>query len=381
VRENAQPGELRFDWDDLYRALTDAAPHERPLDLRAPLEQLRRGLAEHWAAALRESGAGGWIIASAARASTREYYRALGAEVVLLMPSAEECLGRANDAGRPAEWSDAIGRWFREFEPDGEKETNMDPNERPRTGTIERRSVPFMELRVAGGEDGKPAHIEGHAAVFEKLSLPLGGFRERIRKGAFAKTLQEADIRSLWNHDTNFVLGRTKSGTLELREDGKGLFFRVEPPDTQWARDLLVSVERGDIDQASFGFRAVKELWRNELDDKQDTIRELIEVELTDVSPVTFAAYPQTDIQVRSALAELGVDWDTVNAAVTRSQHGLELRQTDCEIIQGAIDALSRVLPGEPGQGPHSKGSHGEEEAQGRLAILRRRLDLAERSV
>ena len=156
------------------------------------------------------------------------------------------------------------------------------------------RTVP-IELRVEGDETKK---ITGHAAVFDKWSEDLGGFREKIRAGAFKKTIKEADVRALFNHDPNFVLGRNKAGTLSLEEDAKGLAISIEPPDTQWARDLTTSIERGDIDQMSFGFRTVKDLWTNP--DGKDTERELLEVELYDVSPVTFPAYPQTDVGVRS---------------------------------------------------------------------------------
>lgn len=144
-------------------------------------------------------------------------------------------------------------------------------------------------------EDG--ARIAGHIAVFNSLSEDLGGFREIIRPGAFAKTLQEADIRALFNHDSNFVLGRNKSGTLTVSEDERGLYIEVDVPDTAWARDLLVSMRRGDIDQGSFAFRTVKDDWKER--DGQ-LIRELAEVRLYDVSVVTYPAYPATSAYVRS---------------------------------------------------------------------------------
>jgi len=161
---------------------------------------------------------------------------------------------------------------------------------------IERRAFPVsMEVRRS---DASPPKIRGHAAVFDRLSEDLGGFRERIRPGAFTKTLQEADVRALFNHDPMHVLGRTKSGTLTLREDGEGLAFEVEPPDAEWARALAVSIERGDVDQASFAFRTVKDRFTEEAG---GTVRELLEVQLYDVSPVTYPAYTQTSVEVRSA--------------------------------------------------------------------------------
>jgi len=159
---------------------------------------------------------------------------------------------------------------------------------------LERRAFSF---EVKAAETEKPK-IAGYAAVFNKLSQDLGGFRELIKPGAFAKTIQNADVRALWNHDPNYVLGRTKSGTLKLEEDETGLYIEIDPPDTQWARDLMESIRRGDVDQMSFGFRTVADSWRTE---NGETIRELLEVELFDVSPVTFPAYPQTSVGVRSA--------------------------------------------------------------------------------
>jgi HK97 family phage prohead protease len=165
----------------------------------------------------------------------------------------------------------------------------------------ETRSYP-IDLRVTR-EAAKPPRIVGHAAVFDQLSEDLGGFREKVVKGAFRKTLREADVRALLNHDSNYVLGRNTAGTLRVKEDKEGLAVDIDPPDTTWARDLLVSMERGDINQMSFGFRVVKEEWDDT--DKANVVRTLSEVELFDVSPVTYPAYPQTSVSVKRHLEQL----------------------------------------------------------------------------
>lgn len=206
-------------------------------------------------------------------------------------------------------------------------------------GDVERRTVPLRELRVVDGEG--PARIEGYPAVFGELSEDLGGFREVIEPGAFKKTIQEADIRSLFNHDPNYVLGRSSSGTLSLREDERGLFFSVVPPDTSWARDLMVSVERGDVNQGSFGFETIRDRWNQ--DEDGSVVRRLLEVRLYDVGPVTFPAYPQTSAQVRSKVAEL----------------------------------QSTAPPGAGHAGDDGEGSG----SGARLELLRRRLELAEREI
>ena len=155
-----------------------------------------------------------------------------------------------------------------------------------------------MTFRAAA--DGAAAKIGGVAAVFNSLSENLGGFREQIIPGAFKSALNNADIRSLINHDPNRILGRTTSKTLRLAETERGLEWDCDTPDTSYARDLAVSVQRGDINQCSFSFA---------VDDGGDTwqkdaagmwTRSIHGVaRLYDVSPVTYPAYPDTKCAMR----------------------------------------------------------------------------------
>lgn len=179
--------------------------------------------------------------------------------------------------------------------------------------------LPRTELRATGCFDkeagvklGKPELredkafpvIEGYAAVFDVLSEPLWfGVRERIRPGAFSKSLAAGDdVRALVDHEPPKILGRNKAGTLRLREDNHGLHYDIDPPDTTVGRDTIVSLRRKDIDQSSFAFQVVEEEYniRKEDNGDQTVIRELIEVKLFDVSVVTYPAYPQTSAGVRS---------------------------------------------------------------------------------
>jgi HK97 family phage prohead protease len=116
---------------------------------------------------------------------------------------------------------------------------------------LERRMIATPDLRVM--TEGVP-RIAGHAALFDTMSEDLGGFRERIRPGAFAASLAEDDVRALFNHAPNVILGRNRAGTLRLSEDAQGLRIEIDPPDTQAARDLMVPIARGDVTQMSFGF-------------------------------------------------------------------------------------------------------------------------------
>jgi len=149
-----------------------------------------------------------------------------------------------------------------------------------------------VELRADGDEKPK---IIGHAAVFD-TPAEIWGFEEVIRKGAFTDAIKNDDVRALWNHNPDYVLGRTKSGTLVLEEDDIGLKIENDPPETQWAKDLMVSMQRGDVDQMSFGFIVEEEKW-SKREDEPD-LREILKARLFDVSPVTFPAYEETDVSV-----------------------------------------------------------------------------------
>ncbi|MFA5706430.1 MAG: HK97 family phage prohead protease [Candidatus Neomarinimicrobiota bacterium] len=161
---------------------------------------------------------------------------------------------------------------------------------------IERRNYPVTELRAITDEKGL-RHITGYAAVFNSLSEDLGDYREKIDPGAFSETIRNDDIRALKNHNADYVLGRNKSGTLTLGEDQRGLKIDIIPPDAQWARDYMESIDRGDVDQMSFGFRTLEHRWEGEYPEE---IRTLMKVRLFDVSPVTFPAYPDTEVGLRS---------------------------------------------------------------------------------
>lgn len=166
---------------------------------------------------------------------------------------------------------------------------------------IERR-LQLGELRVEQRNGQRPV-IRGYAAVFEKLSQDLGGFREQIVRGAFREAIQQDDVRALIDHLSHLILGRNTAGTLRLSEDAHGLAVEIDPPDTQYARDLVVSMKRGDITQMSFGFsvRPGGQDWAK--DDAGQYIRTLKRLRLFDVSPVTYPAYPQTSVAVRELQA------------------------------------------------------------------------------
>jgi HK97 family phage prohead protease len=164
---------------------------------------------------------------------------------------------------------------------------------------MEQRYYEIEDLEIRA-EDEQPK-IRGYAAKFEKLSQDLGGFKEKIQRGAFAKSIRESVVKALWNHNSDLVLGSTRNGSLKLWEDEVGLRFELETPVTTWGRDAMESIKRGDVDGVSFGFSVNKDGEKWEEDDKKSVIRTLTDVRLFEISPTPFPAYLQTNVAVRSA--------------------------------------------------------------------------------
>lgn len=159
----------------------------------------------------------------------------------------------------------------------------------------------MQQMPVAGiktrDADGNPI-IEGYFAVFGTRYEEYPGEFEELMPGCFKKSINENDIRALVNHDSTQVLGRNKAGTLELREDGVGLFGRIliNPNDTD-AMNLHARIERGDVTQASFGFfiRAKE----TEFLPDGTILNRITDADLLEISPCTFPAYPDTHLTAR----------------------------------------------------------------------------------
>lgn len=163
------------------------------------------------------------------------------------------------------------------------------------------RFFPLTEVRM---EEvlGAPT-LSGYAAVYNQLSVDFGGWREIIRPGAFTGTLAKGpDTRANVDHMGGLnVIGRTRNGTLTLAEDAQGLRVVIQPPDTQAGRDVMTLVKRGDLNQMSFAFWTLRDNW---LETGEYVLRELNELDIDggDVSIVTYPAYPQTSVQMRSLM-------------------------------------------------------------------------------
>lgn len=156
---------------------------------------------------------------------------------------------------------------------------------------MERRVV--TELRASTEQ----RTLEGYAAKFGSEAR-IGDFTETIRAGAFSRTLDK-DILALVDHDTSRLLARTNTGTLELKEDNQGLWFRIKVPETTTGNDILALAKRGDLGGMSFGFLPDKEEWNGNR-------RELLSVDLREISVAqSWPAYPETTVQARNQTPRL----------------------------------------------------------------------------
>ena len=202
------------------------------------------------------------------------------------------------------------------------------------------------ERRTANGtvelrEEGETLTAVGYAAVFGSTSQNLGGFVERVAPNSFRKTLQETDVRALFNHDADALLGRSSSGTLRLMEDDKGLRYEIDLRNTTLGGDVAELLRRGDLNGSSFGFRMISDSW--DTTDDGYPLRTLTELALRDVGPVTFPAYEASEASLRSLAEskELPIE-KVMEAAETNS-------------LQDIIKPKEEAAPEEPSE-PHSDG-------------------------
>jgi hypothetical protein len=216
---------------------------------------------------------------------------------------------------------------------------------------VETRRIHVNEFELRAGPTGDGMSFSGYAAVFNSDSEPLP-FIERIAPGAFRKSLKGRNtIKMYMNHDSSMLLASTRSKTLRLEEDSRGLLVNADLPDTTVGRDLSVLMQRGDVDSMSFGFSVPSggDKWSDD-----GMTRELRQVRLHEVSVVTgFPAYKATSATVRSLdiLAErTGVDADKLAEAITMLESGNTLSDESAELLSSAVSKLRA----EPAQVPHT---------------------------
>jgi HK97 family phage prohead protease len=205
-------------------------------------------------------------------------------------------------------------------------------------------TVPLGEIKLdaAGGAEaaGAPT-VRGHAAVFNRLSHDLGGFRVKIAPGAFTKILDSnPDVHLVIDHDTRYVLARTKNNSLELREDPYGLHMWARMANTSYARDLALLMKDGYVDQMSFACDIGSSDWTE--DDAGNVTRTISSVDaLYDVTICAQGAFPQTDAQLVASMNDAGADLAKAREAglvkqdpdivAARGETGDDVAQQDAE--------------------------------------------------
>jgi len=216
---------------------------------------------------------------------------------------------------------------------------------------VETRRIVVNDFELREGPTGNGMTFTGYAAVFNSDSEPLP-FIERIMPGAFKKSLKGRNtIKMYMNHDSSMLLASTRSKTLRLEEDSKGLLVNADLPETSVGKDLSILMKRGDVDSMSFGFSVASggDKWSDD-----GMTRELRQVRLHEVSVVTgFPAYKATSASVRSLdiLAErTGVDADKLAEAITILESGETLSDESADLLSSAVSKLRA----EPTQVPAS---------------------------
>lgn len=185
---------------------------------------------------------------------------------------------------------------------------------------LERREMPAQGLEVRAAANGAPL-ITGYAVVFNAWSRPLYDyagrqFVERFDPGAFDGWLSNApELVALWNHNADMPLARLSRGTLRIERDSVGLYFEMQPPDNSWGADALVAIRRGDVAGMSFLFEAARDAWSPPQTPDGLAMRTVLESVLHEISPVTFPAYPATNVRVRSVRVPDFIDESDSRAA------------------------------------------------------------------
>lgn len=201
---------------------------------------------------------------------------------------------------------------------------------------VEIRAVSDVSFSMSGD---KP-RIDARAILFDSWSVDLGGFRERMLPGSV--TL-DSDLVALFDHDTSMVLGRVSAGTMDVRSDMAGVAFTAYLPDTTWAKDLKVSMERGDIKGCSYRMMVEEDKWY--VDMNGQVCRDVIKASVSELTVTSMPAYPETTAEARSHVASL------VKNVKAEERVGREISDANLQVLKAvfqnielASDTLEQVI-------------------------------------
>ncbi len=199
---------------------------------------------------------------------------------------------------------------------------------------LEIRTLPAEELELRAEEENGQKSVTGYGIVYNRKTQLWSDLWEVIRPGAAKACLQGSpDIKCALNHNRMWLFGRTKSGTLSLEENQKGVKYVANPPDAQWAKDAIASIERGDIDGSSFTFAVDPENEKITRQSDGTYLREVLKIErIGEMGPVTDPAYLDTTAEMRSAKEVYDSYADRLraqegSAEIAEAQRALALRR------------------------------------------------------
>lgn len=291
IQEHKGDNDLLYDFDDIMTSLSGFESHSINRNLIDYVVDIRNVIIERLKEDTELDKA--FFITTFIKEDLEDLLEGLEVEYIKMGTSKEVCLERLEECPlrkRKSALRKVIEEWFEEY---GDEEV------RTMSNRLDKRQTRSVSSDLKTRSESDEMVIEGYFAVFGKETELWRGAFEEIAPGAFDDTLSN-DIRALINHDTNLVLGRNKSKTLELKVDSRGLWGSVEiNPNDSDAVNLYERVKRGDVDQCSFGFNIEKE----ETDWREDgTVKWILkEIDLHEVSICTFPAYSDTGVQARKA--------------------------------------------------------------------------------
>ena len=208
---------------------------------------------------------------------------------------------------------------------------------------LEMRTIPAEGLEIRAEQDGKIKRISGYGIVYNRETQLYDDLYEVIRPGAASEFLAtNPDIKCCLNHNPERIFGRTKSGTVKLEENSKGVKYTVKPPDAQWARDAIASIERGDIDGSSFTFAVLPQDEKVSKRSDGTYLREVFKIaRIGEMGPVTDPAYLDTTAEARAK-----EEYETLTASlraqenadeIAEHQRALDLRRKRLELKEKEV--------------------------------------------
>ncbi len=190
---------------------------------------------------------------------------------------------------------------------------------------LEMRTIPAEGLEIRAEQDGKIKRISGYGIVYNRETQLYDDLYEVIRPGAASEFLAtNPDIKCCLNHNRERIFGRTKSGTVKLEENSKGVKYTVKPPDAQWARDAIASIERGDIDGSSFTFAVLPQDEKVSKRSDGTYLREVFKIaRIGEMGPVTDPAYLDTTAEARAK-----AEYESLTARLRTQDEADEIAET-----------------------------------------------------